>query len=475
MQFKRDQLTSLKSFKPVQLEQASLQLRLTAGITTIALLGIGGIGTWTTWQMRQMLLVDHKKNVEATAARLQHHLTNPSTSTQQWQSTVEEWAAPDLWIGIQPQAGSLVTRAGDLSKFSDQLAALPWADLPTQPVVQTRYGHQWVLCRRPLQTAQLTAQLYLARDISHDYQVLSTLINTLLFAALLALAITIALIAMYIRRSLRPLRRINQLAVSKPRLLSAQSVPSEMQGLVQAMSSLSRHVSETGERQREFTNSLSHELRTSLCLVQGYLQRILRKGDNLTPTQREALEVAASETQRTTKLLQDLLDLGRMHGGKFELHLTSVYLNDALRSALQVFDPDCQQIVEIKAASSVVARADPVQLNRVLLHLLKNAKQFSQPGQPIQIRLEQQEDAAILQISDQGCGIAEADQRHIFEPFYRVESSRCRNTGGMGLGLAIVKALVENMNGEVSVESQPEIGSTFTVKLPRSAAEQTTD
>jgi signal transduction histidine kinase len=209
--------------------------------------------------------------------------------------------------------------------------------------------------------------------------------------------------------------------------------------------------------------------------VQGYLQRILRKGDNLTPTQREALEVAASETQRTTKLLQDLLDLGRMHGGKFDLHLTSVYLNDALRSALQVFDPDCQQIVEIKAASSVVARADPVQLNRVLLHLLKNAKQFSQPGQPIQIRLEQQEDAAILQISDQGCGIAEADQRHIFEPFYRVESSRCRNTGGMGLGLAIVKALVENMNGEVSVESQPEIGSTFTVKLPRSAAEQTTD
>lgn len=468
---KRDRSTSLKSLKLVRLDRTSLQLRLTTGITTIALLGVGAIGTWTTWQMRQMLLVDHTKDIEATAERLQHHLTN--TTVNDARSTVEEWAAPDLWIGIQ-RNGQLITRPGSLAKFSDQLAALPWAEVPTQPIVQTRYGHQWVLCRRSLKTTQ-PAELYLARDISHDYQVLSTLINTLLFAAILALAVIVALITMYVWQSLQPLRQINQMAVvqaKKPRSpllpgqMPSQSVPSEMQGLVQAMSSLSHHLLETGERQREFTNSLSHELRTSLCLVQGYLQRTLRRGDNLTPTQREDLEVAKSEVTRTTELLQDLMDLGRMNSGKIAFHRKPVILNDLIESAIRLADPTGKRTIEVKAESIVVAQADMNQLNRVLLHLLNNAKHFSPPDQPIQIKLSQSNQLAVLQISDRGCGIAESEQHHIFEPFYRVESSRCRSTGGMGLGLAIVKALVEGMGGEVTVESKVGVGSTFTVSLP---------
>lgn len=458
------------SLRPLQTGRTSLQLRLTAGITTIALLGIGTVGTWTTWQMRKMLVVDHQENVAAAASRLKDKLSQ--TNPVQWPALVQKWSGQDLWVCVQPSQGAQIIHANGRDDVTEMMTMLSPEAIPSRPAVETVNGHHLVLTRQPLKQADnRAATLYLAQDITHDYNVLSTLINTLLLAMLLALATIVALIAMYIRESLRPLRRINQLAVSQtgqPQFaLPDQPIPSEMEGVVQAMSSLSDRLSKTGERQREFTNSLSHELRTSLCLIQGYLASTLRRGDNLTVAQREALEVAASEADRTIKLLRDLLDLGRINSGKLELNLQPVILNDLVDQAIQIVDPDQQRTIEVIADSPIVAAwADVSQLNRVLMHLLKNACQYSKSDRPVQVILQQTSQQAIVQVQDQGCGIPIADQERVFDPFYRVESSRCRSTGGMGLGLAVVKSLVETMAGEVSLISTPGAGSTFTLKLP---------
>lgn len=470
MQMKRDTFKAFWRLQPKGLDQTSLQLRLTVGITTIALLGVGVIGTWTTWQMQQMLVGDHKKEISTVGKRLQHQLTH--TSPSEWQSVVDEWASPNLWIAVKQPNRQLLAQSGAVANGAMSLPPEAWIKAPTQPNVQTVKGHHLILCRTLLQqTGRSIGELYLARDITHDYNVLSTLINTLRFATILALALIATLIAMYIRRSLRPLRRMNQMVTAqtgKPRLamLPPQPVPMEVQGLVQAMSSLSTRLSETGERQREFTNSLSHELRTSLCLIQGYLQSTLRRGNNLTGAQREALEIAASEADRTIQLLKDLLDLGRINSGTMELQLKPIDLKELLDSVIQMIDPYRERIIEVITETQVVAQADTNQLSRVLMHLLKNAMQFSKPDRPIRILLGQTGEWATIKISDNGCGIAEADQARIFDPFYRVETSRCRATGGMGLGLAIVKSLLEEMGGEVTVESTLGIGSTFSVKLP---------
>lgn len=477
MQMKRDTLKSLKQLQPIGLDRTSLQLRLTVGITTIALLGVGVMGTWTTWQMRQMLVVDHQKDMSAAATRLDRQLT--STDMSQWQTTVEEWGAPGLWLTAKQTNGQVMAQSGTLMESSEALAEMSWTQVPTHPTVQTMEGRHLIVDRQPLkQAGRLIGELYLARDITHDYKVFSTLINTLRFATLLALALIAALIAMYIRRSLGPLRRMNQFAAvqaSRPRLgmLPTQPVPIEVQGLVQAMSSLSNRLSETGERQREFTNNLSHELRTSLCLIQGYVQSTLRRGDNLTMAQRESLEVAASEADRTIHLLKDLLDLGRINSGTMELRLKPIDLRDAMESAIEMVDPYKERMIEVDAPAPVLAQADATQLTRVLMHLLKNAMQFSKSDKAIQLKLQQSAAWAVLQITDRGCGIPEGDQSRIFEPFYRVEASRCRTTGGMGLGLAIVQALVSEMGGDVTVDSTSGIGSTFTVKLPAAETAQT--
>lgn len=469
----------------------SLQLRLTLGMTTIALLGVSAVGTWTTWQMRQMLLVDHKEDMHQIAARLNDELAaDPELAKNpaRWQSTLDRWMQPNLWMMVKPTRGATVTRAGMMVSNADTIAALPWSEISGKPIIQSVDHRHLVVARQSLyRSGQPICELRLARDITHDYTVLSTLINTLRLATLLVLAMLAGLIAMYIRGSLRPLRRINQLVsqsagsgqpalladqVWSEQMLADQPMPSEMQGVVQVMSNLSNRLSETGEKQRAFTNSLSHELRTSLCLIQGYVNSTLRRGDNLTPAQREALDVAASEANRTVHLLQDLLDLGRITSGKAELDLAPIVINDAIDAAIQAVDPDRSHGIEVEAEAMLTVWADYGQLERVLVHLLKNAKQYAK-GQPIRLRVESVTPSsepstpmAQIQVIDQGCGIPIADQPYIFDPFYRVEASRCRATGGMGLGLAIVKALVEAMGGSVALESVPDAGSTFTIQLP---------
>ncbi len=468
----------LQQLKQAGLDRTSLQLRLTVGITTIALLGVGTIGTWTAWKMRKMLVVDHIQTVQTAAEQLDTKLTQHPTG--QWHAVLDQWIAPDnMWYAAKPMQGDMIVRSPASNQLPSDMMAAPWSEASKTPRVETIQNRHLILARQPLhKTGQSIGELYLAQDITHDYNVLSTLINTLRFATALALATIATLIAMYIRGSLRPLRRINQLAskTGKPEFtlsdpaLSNQVIPSEMQGLVQAMSSLSHRLSETGEKQREFTNGLSHELRTSLCLIQGYLGSTLRRGDNLTPAQREALEIAASETDRTVHLLQDLLDLGRINSGKMQFFLQPVALNDVVMPTIELVNPHHDRKIQVESDQAiVVAQADVTQLQRVLMHLLKNAIHFSPADRPIQIKLQQTDRQAIMQVCDQGTGIAETDQSYVFDPFYRVETSRCRATGGMGLGLAIVKSLVEGMGGEVSLKSTLGEGSVFTVRLPAGA------
>jgi hypothetical protein len=111
---------------------------------------------------------------------------------------------------------------------------------------------------------------------------------------------------------------------------------------------------------------------------------------------------------------------------------------------------------------------DSGRLQQVLINLLDNAIKYSPLGTPIQLKLSQHQERAIIQVIDQGYGIPLQHQARIFERFYRVDESRNQTTGGCGLGLSIVKMLVEGMGGNISLESKLDYGSTFTISLPAS-------
>lgn len=470
-----------QNLKRKGIDLTSLQFRLTLGLTTLSLLGLGSIGTWTTWQMRQMLVVNHQNYLKSLSDRIPAELKDyPATEAidSQLQPLINQWSSPHLWLWVKANDGTVLAASTNLSSFPAEATLMPTAMMPPQPEVSQVNGRFLVLCSQPLQIeGKAIGHVYLAQDITHDYEVQNTLVNSLIVATVLTIALIGVLIAYFIQRSLYPLRQINRLAIAQEQFSvynlelgeSIDQIPSEMKELVQALGVLSTRLSEADDHQRQFTNqftnSISHEIRTSLSLVYGYLQSTLRRCNNLTDSQKEALEVAVDETERTIQLLKDLVDLSRINSDTMEFSLEPVILNDVVAMAVDLVGLPNVTIEKPTDSEFVIAHTDPDQIVRVIEHLLENAMRYAK-DQPVIIKLSETSGQAVIQVCDRGCGIPLRDQAHIFDPFYRVENSRCRATGGIGLGLAIVKSLVEGMKGKVAVTSQPGQGSIFTVMLP---------
>lgn len=222
-------------------------------------------------------------------------------------------------------------------------------------------------------------------------------------------------------------------------------------------------ISELQAQQRQFISNLSHELRTPLTLIYGYMQSIHRRGDNLTNLQKDALEIAILETRHTIDLLQQFLDLARLDSHSICFQIKSLPLNSLVLEAIAAFTEIDRKIMIDEQELNIMVLGDADFLQQTLSKLIDNAIRYS--DQMITIKLEQLGDYAAISICDRGCGIPVKDQPHIFRPFYRVDQSRNRLTGGAGLGLAIAKVLVEGMGGTLSVHSQLNEGSIFKIML----------
>lgn len=192
----------------------------------------------------------------------------------------------------------------------------------------------------------------------------------------------------------------------------------------------------------------------------------MRRQNNLTQTQQEALETAASEAERTISLLQDLLDLARADSGYLHFQMKSYVLNDLVEEIVVMAQKYSDRVITIESKTyPIEVKVDYNRLKQVLLNLIDNAVKYSEADTPITFKLDQLQDKVIIQVCDQGYGIPLQHQARIFERFYRVEECRSHATGGCGLGLSIVKTLVEAMGGSVSVQSKLGEGSMFTISL----------
>jgi len=180
----------------------------------------------------------------------------------------------------------------------------------------------------------------------------------------------------------------------------------------------------------------------------------------------EALNTAASEADRTVQLLQDLLDLARADSGRIQFQLEHILLNDLMQEVVGMSEQYSNRAISFKLPTqSIMVKADCHRLKQVFLNLIDNAVKYSEPGTPIVVCLSQKENQAIIQVCDRGVGIPLQQQGRIFERFFRVDESRNR-AGGTGLGLSIVKTLIEGMGGNITLRSQLNEGSTFTVNFP---------
>jgi heavy metal sensor kinase len=455
------------------LDPASLQFRLTLEISLLSILGLSSVAAWTSWKMQQILITTHTQRVDYIANRFPRDVELYSDMlpvAEGLQKTIDNVSVPGLAIWFKSTDGTMT-----LAKSSEVTAELMSSgEMPLKPQVY-QVGDRYMILYRGDVTAKNKplGKVYMAQDITAEQHQLIAAIQGLTAVCILATLATILAIAMRIRRSLQPLQEMSRMAgaISAADLNNAQlqlnHAPTEVKELAQTFNLMLSRLGDAWEQQRQFIGNISHELRTPLTVVSGYLQSLLRRSNNLNDYQREALETAGAEADRTIKLLQDLLDLARADSGYTRYHIAPILLNDLVSEVADLTGKLGDRSIQIAAKVNVEAMVDRDRLKQVLINLLDNAIKYSEVAQPIELIVEQIDRQAIIRVRDRGIGIPLQDLGRIFERFYRVDENRARTTGGHGLGLAIAKTLVEGMGGKITVRSTLGEGSEFSIVLPK--------
>ncbi len=464
-----------KFLRPINL--SSLRVRLTLGVAAVSAIGLGGVAIWISLRMQQILIATHKQTIEYIADRFPHdvEIYSEMVSLESgMQKAIDNLTTDDTLLWIERPDGKIAAQSLPIKESNTGTNLLSLKDVPPIPEVKAVKGTYWLLCATPLEINRVNlGKVYIAQDITDDQTMFLSLMGNLSIASLLSIGGMTVAIAVYVRRSLQPLQRISQLTekISADQLsevhIHLEKAPSEVRELAQTFDQMLVRLSEAWEHQRQLVSNVSHELRTPLTIVSGYLQSTLRRSDNLTPPQREALEIAASEANRTIQLMQDLLDLARADSGRMHFHLEPLVLNDLVEEVAGMAKQYSDRQIQFESPPNPVAiKADANRFKQVLLNLIDNGVKYSDGEQPVTLKLEQLGEQAKIQVCDRGFGIPLQQQARIFERFYRIDEARNRATGGTGLGLSIVKTLVEGMGGRISVRSHPGKGSTFTVTFP---------
>lgn len=281
----------------------------------------------------------------------------------------------------------------------------------------------------------------------------------------------------FLSRSLRPLAELANSAAAVSTSNWNLNPPEEaldtveLRPLIEAMTSMLEGLHRSFTQQREFLANAAHELKTPVAILKSTLQSLVhlpRTADEY----RAGLEEALEDMARLEKLLHSMLRLARAEqwaAGNLRRDLPPVDVGMTCQLAIERMQAVAQQrgvIVGFSANGAMRLQADPDDLELVWSNLLENAIRFSPEGETVRLTLRANNGRGYVEVSDKGPGIPPSELPHIFDRFYRADSSRARNTGGYGLGLSISKALIEAYGGTIEPHCNPGRGTRMVVSLP---------
>jgi signal transduction histidine kinase len=231
-----------------------------------------------------------------------------------------------------------------------------------------------------------------------------------------------------------------------------------------------RLLKDTDTRRRELLANVSHDLRTPLATMRGYLETLMLKEGSLThEEQRNYLEVAARQAERLGKLIADLFELTKLEAREVTLNAEPFSLTELTQDIVQKFDLAATKRgirVEADVADAVAnVYADISLIERVLDNLIDNALRHTMGGGLVRVTLKPMGDRTLLKVSDTGSGIAPQDLANVFDRFYQGDRNM-GNVGGAGLGLAIAKRVIALHGSDIKVESELGVGTSFSFELP---------
>lgn len=246
------------------------------------------------------------------------------------------------------------------------------------------------------------------------------------------------------------------------RIFNAQLSSINHIGRMAVMQDIS-HLKELDRLKSEFVSTVSHDLRTPLTTIQGYVELLERVGP-LSEMQRDFIRKALGSLSHITALISDLLDIGRIEAG-YDLEMCPLCITEIIQQSVDAHTMHIEQ-AELYIHSDIAdeplwVMGNARRIRQVVDNLISNAIKYNHPGGFVKITAQPDEDHLIVSVEDNGIGIPLKEQPKIFERFYRVQSPETGAVRGTGLGLSIVKSVIEKHKGRVWVRSYPETGSTF--------------
>lgn len=259
-----------------------------------------------------------------------------------------------------------------------------------------------------------------------------------------------------------------------PKPFTPQELKSSIENITKQLylKRITHKMKQEGKKIRyQFLSVLSHELKAPLNALEGYLRMMQSKqageliDDYATPIERSLQRI-----QGMRNLIMDLLDFTKIRLERKEEKIEEVNLAEVAGNAIVTVQPYAIQMdvtITLDVRTDVVIMADPGDIEIVFNNLISNAVKYNKAGGKAEITIDSSDNDAILIFTDTGIGITKNDTENLFAEFVRIKNEKTRNISGSGLGLSIVKKVIELYHGTINVESTPDVGTSFTIRIPK--------
>jgi len=386
-------------------------------------------------------------------------LNNLEENSQGWYILPEEWEYPPSGYDFNYESGDFY------GLFRDT-------------------GEEWVTVSRPFSISGIPPFGLTAEGVILVHSKLPTMQNTKysiprIFVISGGIGSLVAFLLVFIltRRLVRPLTEMRLAArsiaagdFSKRIAIRGEDEIAELSRSFNFMVDALENLENT---RREFLSNISHELRTPMTTIKGFIDGIL---DGVIPpeNQNTYLSIVRDEVRRMEKLVNDILDLARLQAGDSKLNMTVFDINETVRrcviSLQQMFIRKNLEFTAEFETERLFVRADADAIQRVLLNLLHNAVKFTPEGGNIIVRTSSNHDTVQVEVEDNGPGIPKDELPHVFERFYKADKSRGLDKTGVGLGLAIVRNIILSHHETIRAESEEGRGAKFIFTLRKADA-----
>lgn len=300
------------------------------------------------------------------------------------------------------------------------------------------------------------------------------IIKLFLAAALISFLLTFALAYLFAYSLTKPLQEMSRLTHQYAKGDFSERIEihgnDELQDLARSLNQMAESLSILDESRKSFVANVSHELKTPMTTIGGFIDGIL---DGTIPQSQEKhyLQIVSKEVKRLARLVVTMLTLSKIEAGEEKLHLSDTDVQTLLFNALLSFETQIDeagyQIEGLADLPPIKVMADPDLLFQVCYNLFDNAVKFTNPGGTIRVTAENKLDRVIIHISNTGSGLSEKEQKRIFERFYKVDQSRSEHVKGVGLGLNLAQNIVRLHGGDIYVDSEEGGFTTFSFWIPK--------